>query len=392
MFFLTNPLEITAYTSFLFVWAVNLFRVCQPNTLTKELKKKEENKKGRDKGNPAPGISVIIPTENQEEKLVPLLEKILDQAYDSFEIVVVDKNSTDNTRIILENQEKRHDNLQYTFIPKDTRHVSTHTLALTLGVKAARYPWVVLITPDFVPASNLWLRDLAEHMTADKNFVLGARSASSKSSGTRSFYYMNEQFRFLSWACTHNTYRCNEVNLAFRKELLLSSKDFGEYGILLSGIEEIFVNRFGQPEKTSVCITPESLLMEQEDSTECKKWSQQLLFQKETEHYFKHKVWYRFCSNLRMMMIWLLFWCSVATLALSIYLQRWEATAGIIVLLAVWSVLRTLKQKERSRLLHIRCSGIFLPFYELRLSCVYLSTSIRYAFQNKRIFYRKMFD
>lgn len=391
MFFLTNPLEITAYTSFMFVWAVNLFRVCQPNTLNKISKKKDENKKETEDGKQLPGISIVILTENQEKKLVPLLDQVLEQAYDSFEVVVVDKDSTDNTRIILENLEKRHDNLQYTFIPKGTRHVSIHTLALTLGVKAAHYPWVVLLNPDFTPASHSWLRDLAEHMTTDKDFVFGACSVSSHTSGIRSFYYLSEQNRFLSWACAHPVYRCNEVNLAFRKEILLSSKNFGEYDILLSGIEEIIANHFGKPEKSAVCVTPESLLLEAEEN-KGEGWSQKLLFQKETEHYFKYKAWYRFCSNLRMMMIWLLFWCSVAALAISVLVQRWEATASIIVLLIVWSTMRTLRLKEISRLLRIRCSGIFLPFYELRLSCVYLKTSICYAFQNKKIFYRKIFD
>lgn len=391
MLFLTNPLEITAYTSFLFVWAVNLFRVCQPDTLTKELKNKDNLSSQRERKNTVPGISVVILTENQEEKLVPLLENVLNQAYDFFEVVVVDKNSTDNTRIILENLEKRHENLQYTFIPKDTRHVSTHTLALTLGVKAAHYPWVVLLNPDFMPASDQWLSSLSEHMTTGKDFVFGTRSVSSKSSALRSFYYLNEQSRILSWAYTHPTYRCNEVNLAFRKERLLSSKDFGEYGILLSDIEQIFANRFGRPEKTAVCITPESLLLENED---CKgtNWSQKLLFLKEAEHYFKHKAWYRFCSNLRMATIWLLFWLSVVALAVSIFFQRWEATAGVVILLVVWSILRAQNLKRKARLLRIRCKGTFLPFYDLRLSCLYLKTSIHYAFQNKKIFYRKMFD
>lgn len=392
MFFLTNPLEITAYTSFLFVWAVNLFRVCQPDILNKESKKKDENNESKKQETvQGPGISVIILTENQEPQLMSLLNRVLEQTYDSFEVVVVDKNSTDNTRILLENMEKRYDNLQYTFIPKDTRYVSTHTLALTLGVKAARYPWVILLTPDFTPASDQWLNSMARSMRSDKDFVLGARSVSSRSSGLRSFYYLTEQSRFLTWACSHQAYRCNEVNLAFRKEILLSCKNFGEYGILLSGIEEIFVHRFGRQEKTAVNISPESLLLEVEEC-QGKEWQQRLLFQKETEHFFKHKMWYRFCKNLSMTMIWLLFWFSTGTLALSIITERWEFGTVIIVLLIIWSILRARRLKENARLLHIRCKGIFLPFYDLRLSCIYIKTSIRYAFLDKKMFYRKLFN
>ena len=80
MFFLTNPIEITAYTSFLLVWAVNLFRVCQPNALNKKLKGKENRRDTESaRQTEMPGISVIILTENQEQKLTPLLENVLEQ-------------------------------------------------------------------------------------------------------------------------------------------------------------------------------------------------------------------------------------------------------------------------------------------------------------------------
>lgn len=384
-------MEITAYTSFLLVWAVNLFSVCPSNTLVKEAKEKKKKKEDSSpESESAPGVSVVILTQNQEQKLVRLLEDVLKQTYDSFEIVVVDNNSTDNTRIILENMEKRYDRLQYTFVPKDTRHVSAHTLALTLGVKAARYPWVLLIQPDFLPVSDQWLHSMASKMKPGKDFVLGARTTSKNSSSLRSFRYLTEQCRFLSWACRHRAFCANEVNLAFRKELLLSSKHFGEYGILLSGVESIFVNRFSHPESTAVCVTPESLILETECETERNGQEEQLI-RKETEHFFTHKSLYRLRAHLRMGMIWLLFLLSITSLGLSIVSRHWEVTAALGLLMGVWSYFRTRNLKEKAALFQIKSAGIFLPFYELRLSCADLLINIRYAFVDKKRFYRKLF-
>lgn len=390
MFFLTNPIEITAYTSFLLVWAVNLFRVCYPNALSKEMKKKSD-KSDCGKGAQAekPGISVVILTQNQEEQLMTLLPRVLEQAYDSFEIIVVDMNSTDNTRIQLENMEKRYDNLKYTFVPKDTRQISLHTLALILGVKAAHYSWVMLLTPDFLPHSEHWLACMSDKMTEGKDFVLGARSVNAESSSIRSFYYLLEQSRFLSWSLHHQTSHCNHVNLAFRKEKLLSCKTLGEYGVLLSGVENIFVNRFSTNERTAVCIAPEALLQEI-SKMENKDWKKEMLYQKETKCFYKHKSQYGLYSAFRMGIIWLLFLLGVSTLTLSIWTRHWEYTAGIVVLLVLWSCLRTRKLKKLSALFSIKTAGIYLPFYELRLSCIYWGNSIRYAFQDKKVFYRKL--
>lgn len=384
-------MEITAYTGFLLVWAVNLFSVCLPNALNKEFKNKKKKHTAQDEavGTQAK-ISVVIPTYNQETQLMHLLECVLQQTYDSFEVVVVDKNSTDNTRILLENMEKRYENLQYTFVPKDTRHVSIHTLALTLGIKAARYPWIVLLTPEFLPASTFWLQHLAEEMTSNKNFVLGGISTKQQYGSLRSFYLQTEQNRFLSWAICHQAFRGNEVNLAFRKEIFLSCKNFGEYGGLLSGMEGILVNRFSRAESTAVCITPESLLIESH-IPEGYNWKEKMLSQKEAEHFYIHKRLYHLYGSVHMCCIWLLFLFTIFSFATSIFMQRWEFAVSIIVLLCLWIGLRIRQQKVSAHLFRIKSPGIYLPFYELRLSCVYLYNRIRYAFLDKKVFYRKLF-
>lgn len=382
-------MEITAYTSFLLVWAVNLFRVCRPNALNKEMRRETDTTGTTSHQTEKPGVSVVILTQNQEEQLMTLLSHVLKQAYDPFEVIVVDMNSTDNTRIQLENMEKRYDNLQYTFVPKDTRQVSLHTLALILGVKAARYSWITLLTPDFLPRSEKWLDRMSVQMTSDKDFVLGARSVNQKSSSLRSFYYLTEQSRSLSWSLHHHTCHCNDVNLAFRKEMLLSCKNLGEYGILLSGVENVFVNRFSIPERTAVCTDPEALLLEIHQK-ENKDWKKEMLYQKEAKCFYKHKAYYSFCSGFRMGTIWLLFLLGVAALILSIWVQHWEYTAIIVCLLALWSGVRTKRLKNMANLFSLKTAGVYLPFYELRLSCIYLGNSIRYAFQDKKIFYRKL--
>ncbi|WP_255763948.1 glycosyltransferase [Jeotgalibaca sp. MA1X17-3] len=47
-----------------------------------------------------PFISIIIPARNEAERISPLLESLQKQSFQSFEIIVVDDDSTDNTSAI----------------------------------------------------------------------------------------------------------------------------------------------------------------------------------------------------------------------------------------------------------------------------------------------------
>src|SRR3712207_6293074 len=49
-----------------------------------------------------PHLSVIIPARNESNRITPLLESLNDQNLESFEVLVVDDNSSDNTAAIAE--------------------------------------------------------------------------------------------------------------------------------------------------------------------------------------------------------------------------------------------------------------------------------------------------
>ncbi len=61
----------------------------------------------------APLFSVIIPTYNRAEFITRTVNSVLSQTYKSFEIIIVDDGSTDNTENILEPLLKQHSNISY---------------------------------------------------------------------------------------------------------------------------------------------------------------------------------------------------------------------------------------------------------------------------------------
>ena len=61
----------------------------------------------------APLFSIIIPTYNRADLIVRTVQSVLDQTYKSFEIIIVDDGSTDNTEAVLQPLLQKHPNIFY---------------------------------------------------------------------------------------------------------------------------------------------------------------------------------------------------------------------------------------------------------------------------------------
>ena len=117
-------------------------------------------------------LSVVVPVYNQARCLERNLPVLLEQEFERYEVVVVmDESSTDDTKDILERLEERYPHLRHTFVPATARYVSRRKLAVTLGVRAARAPWVLFTCADALPAGPHWLSRMSAAMTDDSDFV-----------------------------------------------------------------------------------------------------------------------------------------------------------------------------------------------------------------------------
>ena len=101
-----------------------------------------------------PGISVIVPVHNDADKLDQLLPILLSQQYDGdFQVICVCDKSDDLSEDVA-SRYKNNTHFYSTFIPDGSHFMSRKKLAITIGVKAARYPWVVLLDAWSKPVSD----------------------------------------------------------------------------------------------------------------------------------------------------------------------------------------------------------------------------------------------
>lgn len=111
---------------------------------------------------------------NQATELEQNLPGFLEQDYEpGYEVVVVDESSTDDTDDLLKRQKQEHPHLYTTFLPKHRPDTTRPKMGLNLGVKAAKYEWVVITDINTPPPSADWLKELAAYTDDGTALMLG---------------------------------------------------------------------------------------------------------------------------------------------------------------------------------------------------------------------------
>ena len=121
----------------------------------------------------SPAVSVIVAAHDEEENLRELLPLLLEQDHSEFEVIVVEDRCNDGTYDYLLEATKQNLRLKIVRIVQKPEHIHGKKFALTLGIKAAKYDWVLLTDADCRPASKSWIRLMSEQAVGPTQLVLG---------------------------------------------------------------------------------------------------------------------------------------------------------------------------------------------------------------------------
>lgn len=207
-------------------------------------------------------ISVIVCAKNEVEnikKVVPLLAK---QNYQSFEIVLIDDASSDGTLDIFEEFEKKYSNIKIVKVENNEAFWGNKKFALTLGIKAAKYDYLLFIDASSYPTSNDWITSMSSQFTAKKNIVLGYGAYEKVPNS-----FLNKIIRFetlltatqyFSWAKIGKPYMGVGRNMAYKREEFFKTSGFINHMKLRLGDDDLFINQAATSTNTSICYAPNS--------------------------------------------------------------------------------------------------------------------------------------
>ncbi len=252
-------------------------------------------------------ISIIICAHDEEQNLKELVPHLLAQDYPEFEVIIIDDRSNDNTFDWLLDETKKDHRLRMVHVNRTPPHVNGKKYGITLGIKAAKYEWILLSDADCRPKGNQWLNMVSAHLGESTSFVLGA-SPYEKAPGLLNVFVRFETLltaiQYFSFALLGNPYMGIGRNMAYRKSMFLEKKGFNNFLNVTGGDDDLFVNQHATGKNTQVVIGLESLVYSLPKTT----WSS--FFNQKVRHLSVGKLYkfqHRFLLGL-FVFTWLLTW------------------------------------------------------------------------------------
>lgn len=173
-------------------------------------------------------VSVVICARDEDENLARNLPGVLVQQYpSSSEVVVINDNSVDDSKYILQELKKTFKSLKVVELTQEAMLISGKKYPLSIGIREANYEVLLLTDSDCVPASEHWIQKMQDGYEKDIEIVLGY-GAYHKRKGLLNKLIRFETFhtalQYLSYAFTGIPYMGVGRNLSYKKTYLSAIK------------------------------------------------------------------------------------------------------------------------------------------------------------------------
>lgn len=237
-------------------------------------------------------VTVIVCARDEAHNLVKNLPGVLVQQYrTTHEVIVVNDNSTDDSKFLLDEFNKSFKNLLHLHLTQEAKLIPGKKFPLSMGIKTAKYEVVLLTDADCVPASEHWMQKMQEGFSNSIDIVLGY-GAYYKRPGLLNkiirFETFHSALQYLSYALAGQTYMGVGRNLSYKKDLFFRNKGFSSINHIPSGDDDLFINMVAKKNNTAIVIDPEAHTMS-EPEKDWNSWLNQKYRHYTTAKFYKPK-------------------------------------------------------------------------------------------------------
>ena len=266
-------------------------------------------------------VSVIICARDEAANLAKNLPGALVQQYrTTHEVIVVDDNSFDDSKYLLEELQRSFKQLHVVQLKQEAKLIPGKKFPLSIGIKTAKYEIVLLTDADCVPASEFWIDKMQETFDDRTEIVLGY-GAYHKAKGLLNKLVRWETFhtaiQYLSYALAGKPYMGVGRNLSYKKVIFYRHKGFSAHNNIPSGDDDLFINMAATKNNTRININPEAFTL----SMSPRSWGQWI--NQKRRHYSTGKFYkpsHKFLLGLYSFTHFIFY----PLLAASILLYNWE--------------------------------------------------------------------
>jgi len=214
---------------------------------------------------------VIICARDEAANLAKNLPGALVQQYaTTHEVIVVDDNSFDDSKYLLEAYQKTFRQLQVVQLKQEAKLIPGKKFPLSIGIKTAKYEIVLLTDADCVPASEYWIDKMQQSYTDNTEIVLGY-GAYHKKPGLLNKIIRWETFhtalQYLSYALAGTPYMGVGRNLSYKKIIFFRHKGFSAHNNIPSGDDDLFINMAATGKNTKINIDRDAFTLSEPPKT-----------------------------------------------------------------------------------------------------------------------------
>lgn len=237
-------------------------------------------------------VSVVICARDAADQIEKNLPGVLAQSYKTtHEIVMVNDNSRDDTKYLLEGLYKDFKQLHIVELKQEAMHIPGKKFPLSMGIKAARHEILLMTDADCIPASENWIKRMQDAFVGGIEIVLGY-GAYKKQKGILNRFVRFDTFhtalQYLSAALAGKPYMGVGRNLAYKRELFFRQKGFAAHHHLPGGDDDLFINGCADQMNTAIVIEPDAFTYSDPPAS-WSQWFSQKERHNSTGKYYKRK-------------------------------------------------------------------------------------------------------
>lgn len=238
--------------------------------------------KSSEENQQTPPVTVLIAARNESDNIFDNLPLILEQEYPEFEVIVINHQSTDDSKYILDAYSRKYAHLKIIDIEKNQHLKYGKKLPLTVGIKGAKYEHLLFTDADCRPSSSQWIKSMASSFSEKSKIVLGYGPLEQTNG------FLNKVIRYDTTWIALNYFSFAKIglpymgvgrNLGYTKDTFNTINGFRSHYALSSGDDDLFVQEAARKRNYTINVEPRSTVR----SDASKTWSE--WFKQKARHY-----------------------------------------------------------------------------------------------------------
>ncbi len=235
-------------------------------------------------------VSVIVCARDEADNLMQNLPGILVQEYKTtHEVLVVNDNSFDESKYLLEELKKSFRQLQVIELTQEAKMIPGKRFPLSIGIKSAKFEVVLLTDADCIPASENWISSMQATYDDDTEIVLGYGAYHKKNGFFNKLIRwetLHTAIQYLSYSLAGIPYMGVGRNLSYKKAVFFRHKGFSSHNNIPGGDDDLFINKAATKKNTKINTHPNSFTLSK-PATSWQQWLKQKRRHYSTSKFYK---------------------------------------------------------------------------------------------------------